>query len=250
MKILTLLLTILLFSACTNEQDESEFLNKKDLPEYRIETFAVVWKTYSLQKDKMEKIVPTQTEQLKSLWEQGIVENVYFKTDEKFGKDDTWPNIMFFIKAKNQEAAKEILDEMDFVKHKFAMYELHPVGVLWLKRNEKAIERVQKTKRTFGVVWATDVEKQISDDDIKIQSEDFTNLWNDGFIENAYFDIIGSSTGKKDRPTVVNFVNAENEEEANNILGNLHFIKKGLSSYMLFDVGILWLGQYEVANSK
>lgn len=195
-----------------------------------------------MRKEKLEEIVPSQTKQLHKLWEDGIVENVYFKTDEEFTSDETWPNIMFFVKAKNKDAAKDILDNMDFVKYKLATYELHPVGVLWLKRNEKAIEILQKTKKSYGVVWSANLEKQITDEDVRLQSEDFTKLWNEGFVENAYFDIVGASMGKKDRPTVVNFLNAENEEEAHKILANLHFSKEGISSYILFDVGVLWLG--------
>lgn len=240
--------TILLFTfglvlfGCQQEQDKKDFLNKKDGPKYQNETFAVVWTTVSMRKEKLEEIIPAQTKQLQSLWNQGIVENVYFKTDEKFGVNETWPNIMFFLKAKNLDAAKEQLEKMEFVKHKLATYELHPVGVLWLARNDNSLAKVQNTKKTYGVVWASDSDKQLSNQDIKSQSEDFTKLWNDGLIENAYFDIVGAGTGKRDRPTMVNFVNAENEEEANNILSNLHFIKHGTASYMLFDVGVLWLG--------
>ena len=236
-----LLLLVMLF-ACTEEQDKKDFLNKRESPKYNIETFAVVWKTVSMRKEKLEEIVPIQTKQLKSLWDQGIVENVYFKTDEEWGSDGTWPNIMFFIKAENKDTAKEILNEMEFVKHKLAIYELHPVGVLWLKRNENSIKIVESSKRTFGVVWASEPYNKPSDEDIKLQSKDFTELWNNGLVENAYFDIVGASTGEKDRPTMVNFVNASNEDEAHEILSELHFIKSDISTYMLFDVGVLWLG--------
>lgn len=239
--ILILIFGFLLFG-CVQEQSEKDFLNKKDSPKYETETFAVVWTIVSMQKDKLKEIITTQSEQLQELWDQGIVENVYFNTDEIFGKDETWPNIMFFIKAKNIDAAKEQLDKMEFVRNKLAIYELHPVGVLWLKRNDNTLVKVQQSKNTFGVVWVSDPKNKPSDEDIKMQSEDFTKLWNEGLVENAYFDIVGAGTGNKDRPTMVNFVNASNEEEAHQILSNLHFIKKGISNYMLFDVGVLWLG--------
>lgn len=242
MKSLILLIFGLALIGCVQEQSEKDFLNEKESPKYQTETFAVVWKTVSMRKEKLEEIIPAQTKQLQELWDKGIVENVYFKTDEKFGKDETWPNIMFFLKAKNKEAAIEQLEKMEFVKHKLSTYELHPVGLLWLTQNEKTLEKVQKSKRTFGVVWTSGASKKPADKDIILQSEGFQDLWNEGFIENAYFDIVGSGTGNRDRPTMVNFVNAANEEEVNKILKDLHFIKNETSTYMLFDVGVLWLG--------
>lgn len=241
MKVLSLISLLFLFG-CIQEQNEKDFLDKKDIPKYQNETFAVVWKTVSMRKEKLEEIIPAQTKQLQELWDKGIVENVYFKTDEEFGKDETWPNIMFFLKAKNKEAAKEQLEKMEFVINKLATYELHPVGLLWLTRNDKTLEKVQKSKRTFGVVWTSEASKKPTDDDIRLQSESFQNLWNEGFIENAYFDVVGAGTGNRDRPTMVNFVNAKNEDEAHNILKDLHFIKNNTSTYMLFDVGVLWMG--------
>jgi len=244
MKIVIFFISFLLFFGC-KEQPKEDFLNKKKTPKYNIETIAVVWETVSLEKEKIIEHLPVQQQQLQKLWEEGVVENVYLKTDEKFGENDTFPNIMFFIKAKNQEAAKEILNEMEFVKNKLAIYKLYPVGALWLTRNDKTLEKVQKAKRTFSVVWSPTTNDKLSDEDIRLQSEGFTNLWKEGYIENAYFDIVGASTGKKDRPTVVNFVNAQSLDEVHKILNELHFVKKELSTYMLFDVGILWLGVSE-----
>ncbi len=245
MKKVIILFAIFLLFSCT-EQDKKDFQSdKKIVAKYNIETFAVVWKTITLQKDKMVKHLPSQTKQLKDLWDAGVVENIYFKTDEKFHAGETWPNIMFFIKAKNKEAATEILNEMDFVKYKLANFELHPVGVLWLKRSELALAKVQKSKKTYGVVWGRESDKKITDEDIKIQSGDLNKLWKEGHIENIYFDAAGASSGVKDRPTIVNFVNAANEDEAHKILSQLHVVKKGFSNYMLFDVGVLWLGKNE-----
>ncbi|MCP5061266.1 MAG: hypothetical protein GY936_02230 [Ignavibacteriae bacterium] len=243
MKKVIILFAIFLLFSCT-EQDKNDFqVDKKVTAKYNIETFAVIWTTITLQKDKMVEHLPAQTKQLRDLWDKGIVENIYFKTDEKFHDGETWPNIMFFIKAKDEEAATEILNEMDFVKYKLANYELHPVGVLWLTRNDNSLEKVQKSKKSFGVVWFQDELKHFQEKDITLQSEGLTKLWKEGFIENVYFDATGASTGEKDRPTVVNFVNAENEKEAHKILDQLHVVKENFSTYMLFDVGVLWLGK-------
>ena len=241
MKIQLILLTLFLLNACIQEQDERDFLNKKKSLKYESETYAVVWTTVSLQKRKMAEHVPNQTKQLLDLWEKGIVENIYFNVDEKFGTKDTWPNIMFFLKAKNIDKAKEILDEMEFVKYKYAKYDLHPVGVLWLKRNENTLVKVLESKNSYAVVWSNN-DIKLSDADVEKQAADFTRLWDQGYIENAYFDIVGASTGNIDRPTVVNFVNAKNADEAHKILSNLHFVKENIATYMLFDVGVLWKG--------
>lgn len=241
MKILIFFIPILLFLGCS-EQPKEDFLNKKETPKYNVETFAVVWETVSMQKEKIIKHLPAQQQQLQKLWDEGTAENVYLKTDEKFGENDTFPNIMFFLKAKNREAAEELLNEMEFVKNKLAIYNLYPVGVLWLTRNDKTLEKIQQSKKTFAVIWSSTSNDKLSDDDIRLQSEGFTKLWDEGYIENAYFDIVGASTGKKDRPTVVNFVNAQSTDEVHKILSELHFVKNERSTYMLFDVGVLWLG--------
>ena len=68
------------------------------------------------------------------LWTIGTIENVYFdaeKIHDVVNKGDV-ARVMFFIKAKTDGEAKEILDEMPLVKKKVAKYTLHRVGMLWL----------------------------------------------------------------------------------------------------------------------
>ena len=41
---------------------------------------------------------------------------------------------MFFLKAKTDEEARKILNDMPLVKNKVAKYTLNSVGILWLKQ--------------------------------------------------------------------------------------------------------------------
>jgi len=100
------------------------------------QTFAVVWEWSTEDRDMVNSNLAAQTTQLIDLWRSGIVENVYFNTETKFADDRPMPEVVFFIKAENEEEAKKLLDEMIFVKKNIAKYELHPVGVLWLTKHE------------------------------------------------------------------------------------------------------------------
>lgn len=70
------------------------------------------------------------------LWRDGVVENVYFNADAKFTDDKPLPNVVFFITTEDEKKAKDILNQMVFVKKSIAQYELYPVGSLWLIKHE------------------------------------------------------------------------------------------------------------------
>lgn len=66
----------------------------------------------------------------------GLVEKVYIDTEKNhnaLSKGDP-ARVMFFIKAKTDAEAKKVLDELPLVKKKVAVYNLLPVGTLWLKQ--------------------------------------------------------------------------------------------------------------------
>ena len=99
-------------------------------------TFAVVWTIDTDDAKLYNDSIPDQAAKTLELWQNGIVENVYLdskKTYAEVNKGDT-ARVMFFIKAKTDEEARKILDEMPLVKNKMAIYTLFPVGILWLKQ--------------------------------------------------------------------------------------------------------------------
>lgn len=102
--------------------------------------YAVVWKLNTTEpaQQLMKEKLAEQADALLKLWKDSIVENVYMDTDnEKAKKASEDSSFVFFIKAEDTESAANILNEMPFVKHDIARYDLFPVGILWLKQYEE-----------------------------------------------------------------------------------------------------------------
>lgn len=76
------------------------------------------------------------------------------------------------------------------------------------------------------------------------QSDAILKLWNEGIIENVYFDVEGT----QETNTVTDFVffvNADSEKEAIEICDHLPFVQEKIAAYKLHAVGIFWLGEYK-----
>ncbi len=73
------------------------------------------------------------------------------------------------------------------------------------------------------------------------QNQVLKKLWDEGKIENVYFDIEGTQT-KNDKTDFVFFVNANTEKEAKAIINQLPFVRNAIASYELYPVGEFWLG--------
>lgn len=97
-------------------------------------TYAVVWTIDTENVELFNSTIGLHSTKVLELWRDGIVENVYIDTNNKHDvlhKGDP-ARVMFFIKAKTEVEAKAILDELPLVKNKVAIYNLLPVGTLWL----------------------------------------------------------------------------------------------------------------------
>lgn len=123
MKKLIITCLIVMFCGAANAQENQE-------------TFAVVWEWSTGDRQLVNDNLASQATQLMDLWREGVVENVYFNADSKFTDDKPLPNVVFFIKAKNENEAKQTLNQMVFVKKSIAQYTLYPVGTLWLIKHE------------------------------------------------------------------------------------------------------------------
>ena len=95
--------------------------------------YAVVWEPISQEDAKFKKHLPEQANQLLSIWREGLIENVYLNPTANKTKNEEKTNIVFFVKAKSEEEAHEILARLPFVEHDVVKYTLYPVGILWLK---------------------------------------------------------------------------------------------------------------------
>lgn len=246
--VLLFMATLLLTSCSGNKKQEKqeadaevvqEEVQKKEF--VKVQNYAVVFKWKTEDEKLVEDNAMKQADQLLELWENNIVENVYYDSDAKVEKFSYFPNITFVVKAENEAAAKTILDELAVVKNNIATYTTYPVGDLWLKRNTEKILKDGVTK-SYVSVWTTNAKP--SDELIKSQNADVLKLWENGTIENAYFDIEGTQV-ENNKTDFVFFVNADTEEKAAEILNKLPFVKNDIASYKLHQVGVFWMGVNE-----
>lgn len=104
--------------------------------EQTINKYAVVWDSIAHENPEYQEHIKEQGNKLLELWNNGIVENVYFNIDTNNTIHKTKTSLVFFIAANDKKEANEILKQLPFVKHKVLEYKLHSVGVLWLKQVE------------------------------------------------------------------------------------------------------------------
>lgn len=96
----------------------------------------------------------------------------------------------------------------------------------------------------YAVVWAWKTKSQdLVDDNILNQSKQLTNLWNEGVIENAYFETEPKADSFEDYPNISFFIKAHSTEEAKEILDELIFVQHDISTYTIHPVGSKWLGR-------
>lgn len=116
------------------------------------------------------------------------------------------------------------------------------------KSNQKATTaKSEVTKATFinnyAVVWhwkTKDID--LINSKVGAQSQQITDLWKKGIIENAYFETEPKADNFENYPGISFFIKASSEDEATAILDNMIFVKEGISDYKLHAVGTKWLG--------
>ena len=109
-----------------------------------VNKYAVVSDSISQESPLFKQHIQEQAAVMISLWEKGVVENIYLNRDANKPESKRKANIVFFIKANNKDEANEILKQLPFVQHDVINYELYPVGVLWLKQIQDHPELTNK----------------------------------------------------------------------------------------------------------
>lgn len=244
-KLMFYIIPFLLLLACTEQKNDNSIKDDSAIKTSpKMETFAVVWKWKTTDKNRVLEHINEQYEQTKKLWKDGVIENIYFDKDGTFTDGDTLPSISFFIRAQNIDDARNTLNQMVVLKYNIANYSLFPVGIKWLGRNSVALNLSKsESNKVFVVVWETTAKTKPNDNDIKIQANETIELWNKGIIENVYFDVEGTSFKKSNKTELVYFINSKSETEAKSILDNMQFVKQKLAQYKLLDVGVFWMGE-------
>lgn len=242
----TLLICSLIFVGC---KDKTESQTKEQEPEIQtpivsnedLNTYAVITSVVTENAQKFNDNIKEQATQLDKLWEEGIVENLYYDAEGPIVENQTLPRIAYFIRATDKEKARDILEETIFMRKEIGSFELIPVGNFLFGQSEKAADVRIKKQNVYVVIW--DLLKpydQVDRKDIENQfSADF-KLYEEGVLENAYKN---SPYDESINNFTVYFINAENIEEANAILNDMPFVKSNIASYKIMYVGHLMRGR-------
>lgn len=240
----------LLILSCENapqkeESTETNTETSSTIDESKIgrTNYAVIWKWTTDDVDLVSNNTVQISNELTSYWKQDIVENAYYNADSKIDKLEYFPNIVFFLKAQTEEEAKELLDTLTIVQQGIASYELKPVGMLWMDRKTDVINKKGMTK-SFAAVWTTENKDKLTDNITKSQAGKIVELWNNGTIENVYFDVEGTNTTNQNADFVF-FVNANSESDAEAVCKSLPVFTEGIATYKLHEAGVFWMGKYE-----
>lgn len=254
MKKTILLVVLVLIVACNNgakeKKSESEVKRQNSSKENDTKfgrlNYAVVWNWTTTDKQLVMDNTTAISNELTILWKDDIVENAYYDSDAKIDKFEHFPNISFFLKANSLEEAEATLNKLTIVKKSIAKYTIYPVGTKWLGRNNEAVVKKRIISKAYVTVWNTITEydsanaKELIKENTKAQSDAILKLWEEGIVENAYFDIEGTVNNNLITDFVF-FINANSVAEAKKICDELPFVKQHLAAYKLQQVGVYWL---------
>lgn len=112
------------------------WLSKKQNPNLDTRTkrsFVTVWETN--EKKPTDKITKVQNEAVLELWNNEVIENVYFDI-EGVSTTNEKTDFVFYVKADNIDEAKTICETLPFFKENIASYMIFTAGVFWLGKNE------------------------------------------------------------------------------------------------------------------
>ncbi len=243
----TLLLLLICFIAvsCQNTatQDDNETTTIESDAQYGDRYFAVVW-TWTTGNSKLVSENLTKiNDEIKDLASKGTIDVAYYNTDSKYDKFEDFPNISFVIKSNSENSTARILDKMTMVTEDIATYTLFPVGQPYLGRKTELINE-KGIKNSYAAVWSnTEKMEELTNQDELVgeQADAVMDLYENGIIENAYFDAPGVDTAVE-KTDFLFHVNANTEEEARAVCDNLPFAKAGVAVYKIFPVGVLWMG--------
>lgn len=112
------------------------------------------------------------------------------------------------------------------------------------ERVKSGSNEVKTGRNTYAVIWETpNIDLVVNN--AEVISQEFTTLYENDVIENAYFDAESVSENRHSFPNVAFFLKAYSEEEAIHILEKLTIVRKGIATYKMYPVGMLWLPRNE-----
>ncbi len=242
-KIIMLLWCMPLLFGCINTNNNKSEKTKDSSEEphtFGMNNYAVIWSTPNgeLLHEHNEAIQSEFTH----LWKTKKIENAYFDNESNQVTPKSFPNVVFFLKAKSKNKATALLNDLTIFKQGIASYKIFPVGTLWLGRNTE-VGLQNGNKRSFVTVWETK-SRNLDSETLKEQSNKILELWSKGLIENIYFDTEGTQDTNEVKDFVF-FTKANSIEDVNILCNSLPFSKNNSAIYKVFEVGVFWFGPFE-----
>lgn len=104
-------------------------------------SWVAVWATSvdhnsKLSKNEVKENAKEQSDAVISLWNHGLVENVYFDIMGIEQKNDI-TDFVLFVNAKTETEARDIMNSLPFYKKNIAQYQLFSTGVFWMGSSEE-----------------------------------------------------------------------------------------------------------------
>lgn len=140
-----LVLNLMILVSCKNKTEnktvEPELQAQEELvTDEALKTYAVIPSLITEDAQKFSDNISEQASQLNELWEEGTVENIYYNVDGQTVNNQIIPSIAYFIRAKDIDDARDILDQTIFRSKNIGTFELKPVGNFLFGQSEKAGE--------------------------------------------------------------------------------------------------------------
>ena len=245
------IVALVLFLACGNSsKQECEKSSHNEISTVQLKNYAVVWQWAVNDADMIREYLPAMNDEMLAMWKKGDIVNAYYDANSDISIVENLPNISYFLRAESYRHARDILNVLSIVKSGVATFKIFPVGSKWFGRNAEVINNKGITK-SFVSVWTTLVEIQQDEnlELIKRQANSIKTLYQEGNIENVYWELSGEPDAYKRRNNNITdfvfFINSNSKESAKALCDSLPFTQEGLVSYDLIPVGVFWLGEYQ-----
>jgi len=250
MKPLLMPIMVCLFLSCQTTESKHETKKPDSLSVFKdsvekkeIKKFFVLTKWSTTDREKALSHIPKQQKQLMSLWNKGIVENIYYPPKGKIEADKPLALIAFIINGTSEKEVRTTLDTTDIVKSNLASYTLIPVGYNVFNRNEEALKLVS-IEKTYAVLLAFLVEKdKLNSKIIGEQALLNSKLHEQGILENAYINLNFLAADSTGTQPAIFFINAKNEKDAKILLDKMPLVTSKQATYALHNVGRFLVGK-------
>ena len=146
----------------------------------------------------IRKHLPAMNEEMLAMWRNGDIENAYYNADSEISVVENLPNICYFLKAESYKSAREFLNSLSVVKNGIATFSVFPVGSKWFGRNAEAIQ-ANGIRRSYVSVWKVleEIKQEENLQMIQTQANSIKSLYQQGSIENVYWELSGEEDAYK-----------------------------------------------------